>query len=40
MIKMAEKLKPEYIKKLKRIQKEKTVKTGTIKDFKKMFGLK
>lgn len=33
-------IRPEYIRKLKRIQKEKTVHIGTIKDFDKMFHIK
>jgi hypothetical protein len=33
-------LKSEYIRKMKRIQKESIIKIGTIKDFKKRYGLK
>jgi len=33
-------LRPEYIEKLKKIEKEETVKIGSIKDFEKRFGLR
>ncbi len=33
-------LRPEYIEKIKRTRKEKTVKIGTAEDFKKLYGLK
>ena len=33
-------LRPEYIKKAKKIMKEKPVRVGTPKDLKKMMGLK
>lgn len=33
-------VKPEYVKKFRRIQKEPIVRIGTIKDFKKRYGLK
>ena len=32
------KIRPSYLKKLKKISKEKTIHIGTIKDFDKMFG--
>lgn len=32
-------VRPEYIKKLKRIQKQKTIRIGTINDFRKRYGL-
>jgi Protein of unknown function (DUF2683) len=34
------KIKASYLKKLKKISKEKTVRIGTIKDFDKMFHIK
>ena len=33
-------VRPEYIEKLKKIQKGKHIKIGSIKDFKKRYGLK
>jgi hypothetical protein len=33
-------VRPEYIEKLKKIQKEKHIKIGSIKDFRKRYGLK
>jgi hypothetical protein len=33
-------LRPEFVEKMKRIEKEKIVKIGTISDFKKHYGLK
>ena len=33
-------VRPEYIEKLKRIQKGRHIKVGSIKDFKKRYGLK
>ncbi len=33
-------LRPEYIEKLKRIEKEETIEIGNIKDFEKRFGLR
>jgi hypothetical protein len=33
-------LRPEFIEKLRRIEKEPTIKIGTIKDLKKRYGLK
>lgn len=33
-------LRPEFIKRMKRIQKEPIIRIGTIKDFKKRYGLK
>jgi len=33
-------LKPEYIEKLKQIEKEKTISIGTIDDFKKRYQMK
>lgn len=33
-------LKPEYIKKAKRISKQKSIKVGTADDLRKMMGLK
>lgn len=33
-------IKPEYMKKWKRIQKERIIRIGGIKDFKKRYGLK
>ena len=38
-VKIEPEIRPEYIKKLKRIQKQKTIKIGTMKDFRKRFGL-
>lgn len=32
-------LRPEFIEKMKIIEKEETVKIGTLKDFKKRYGL-
>jgi hypothetical protein len=32
-------LKPEYIEKLKKIEKQKTIEVGTIENFKKRYGL-
>jgi Protein of unknown function (DUF2683) len=32
-------LKPEYIEKLKKIEKQKTVEVGTIENFRKRYGL-
>jgi hypothetical protein len=34
------KIKASYLKRLKKIEKEKTIKIGTIKDFKKMYDIK
>lgn len=36
---MDEDVRPEYIKKLEKIQKEKATKIGSIKDFRKTYGL-
>jgi len=33
-------VRPEYIKKLKRIQKQKAIKIGSVDDFRKRYGLK
>jgi hypothetical protein len=33
------KLKPEYIEKLKKIEKQKTIEVGTIENFRKRYGL-
>jgi hypothetical protein len=33
-------IKPEYAKKWRRIQKEKILRIGTLKDFRKRYGLK
>jgi len=33
-------VRPEYVKKMKRIQKEPIIRIGTIKDFKKRYGMK
>jgi len=33
-------IRPEYIRKLKRIQKQKTIRIGTMEDFRKRYGLK
>jgi hypothetical protein len=33
-------LRPEYIRKMNRIQKEPILRIGTVKDFKKRYGLK
>jgi hypothetical protein len=33
-------LRPEFIEKMKRIEKEPTVKIGTMKDFRKRYGIK
>ena len=33
-------IRPEYIRKLKKIQKEPIIRIGTVKDFKKRYGLK
>jgi len=32
------KVKPSYLRRLKKIEKEKTIHIGTLKDFDKMFG--
>jgi Protein of unknown function (DUF2683) len=32
-------LKPEYIEKLKKIEKQKTIEVGTIENFRKRYGL-
>jgi hypothetical protein len=32
-------LKPEYIKKLKKIEKQKTIEVGTVENFRKRYGL-
>ena len=32
-------LKPEWIKKMKKVQKQPTVKIGTLKNFRKRYGL-
>lgn len=32
-------VRPEYIRKLKRMQRQKAVKVGTIEDFRKRYGL-
>jgi len=39
-VKVEPEVRPEYVKKLKKIQKGKYIKIGTIKDFKKRYGLK
>jgi hypothetical protein len=39
-VKLEPEVRPEYIKKLKKIQKGKYIKVGSIKDFKKRYGLK
>ncbi|MBI2547262.1 MAG: DUF2683 family protein [Candidatus Aenigmarchaeota archaeon] len=33
-------IRPEYIQKLKKIHKQKTIKIGTLEDFQKRYGLK
>ncbi len=33
-------LRPDYIRKMKKIEKEPILRIGTIKDFKKRYGLK
>lgn len=33
-------VRPEYIRKLKRIHRQKTIKIGTLEDFRKRYGLK
>lgn len=33
-------IKPEYMKKWRRVQKEKILRIGTVKDFRKRYGLK
>ncbi len=33
------KLKPEYIEKLKKIEKQKTIEVGTVENFRKRYGL-
>lgn len=38
-VKIEPEVRPEYIRKLKRIQKQKTIRIGTMKDFRKRFGL-
>lgn len=38
-VKIEPEIRPEYIKKLKRIQKQKHIKIGNIEDFRKRFGL-
>lgn len=32
-------LKPEYIEKLKKIEKQKTIEVGTVENFRKRYGL-
>ncbi|TAL46868.1 DUF2683 domain-containing protein [archaeon] len=39
-VKIEPEVRPEYIKKLKKIQKQKTIKIGSIDDFRKRYGLK
>ena len=39
-VKIEPEVRPEYIEKLKKIQKGKYIKVGSIKDFKKRYGLK
>jgi hypothetical protein len=34
------KIKASYLKRLKKIEKEKTIKIGRLKDFKRMYGIK
>lgn len=34
------KIKHSYLKKLKKIEKERTIKVGTIEDFRKSYGIK
>ncbi|MBI4177323.1 MAG: DUF2683 family protein [Candidatus Aenigmarchaeota archaeon] len=36
---MGEEVRPEYIKKLRRIQREKTIRVGSAEDFRKRYGL-
>lgn len=36
---MEPELKPEYVKKLMKIKKQKGIKVGSIKDFKKRYGI-
>ena len=38
-VKIEPEIRPEYVKKLKRIQKQKPIKIGTMEDFRKRFGL-
>ena len=37
---MDEDIRPEYIKKLEKIKKEKAIKIGSVEDFRKLYGLK
>jgi len=39
-VKVEPEIRPEYIKKLMKIHKGKTIRIGTIDDFRKRFGLK
>ncbi|MBI4010016.1 MAG: DUF2683 family protein [Candidatus Aenigmarchaeota archaeon] len=39
-VKIEPEVRPEYIRKLKRIQKQKKIRIGTIDDFRKRYGLK
>jgi hypothetical protein len=34
------KVKPSYLKRLKKIEKERTIKIGTLEDFRKMYDIK
>ncbi len=38
-VKIEPEIRPEYIKKLKKIQKQKHIKIGTMEDFRKRYGL-
>ena len=40
MVEERPKAKKEYIDKLNRIRKQKTIHVGSLKDFKKMYGIK
>jgi len=39
-VKLEPEVRPEYIEKLRKIQKGRHIKVGSIKDFKKRYGLK
>lgn len=40
VVRIEPEVRPEYIEKLKRIQKGKHIKVGSVEDFRKRFGLK
>lgn len=39
-VKIEPEVRPEYIRKLKRIKKQKAIKIGSLEDFSKRYGLK